>query len=351
MDGIVAAWGKILRGIRPNLSVEITRECPLRCPGCYAYGENHLDGDVALRTLADYKGQELVDRMKDLVRRYKPLHLSIIGGEPLVRYRELGELLPWLAERKVYTQLVTSAVRPIPPEWAGLHRLLIAVSVDGLQPEHDARRAPATYDRILKHIAGHQVTVHCTVTRQQARRPGYIEEFVQFWSAQETTRRIWFSLYTPQMGEASGECLSAEDRRRVTADLLAIGPRFPKLEASKRAIDGYLNPPSSPAGCICARTTHCLSADLETRVEPCQIGGNPDCLRCGCLASAALTAVGRYRLPGGIQVGRVFDWSENVGRIINRVRQILPGAAVPARSPLDGAAPDRTPSVRLDSPS
>ena len=180
MDGIISAWGKILRGIKPNLSIEITRECPLRCPGCYAYGDNHLEGDVTLRSLADYKGDELVARVKALVEEHDPLHLSIIGGEPLVRFRELQQILPWLSARGVYTNLVTSAVRPIPLEWAGLDRLLIAVSIDGLQPEHDARRQPATYDRILKHIAGHQVTVHCTVTRQIAQRPGYLEDFVRF---------------------------------------------------------------------------------------------------------------------------------------------------------------------------
>jgi hypothetical protein len=39
---VVSAWGRILTGYRPNLSIEITRECPLRCPGCYAYGDDHL---------------------------------------------------------------------------------------------------------------------------------------------------------------------------------------------------------------------------------------------------------------------------------------------------------------------
>ena len=56
----------------------------------------------------------------------------------------------------------------------------IVVSIDGLQPEHDERRKPATYDRILKHIRGHKVTVHCTVTRQQVQRDGYLEEFVHY---------------------------------------------------------------------------------------------------------------------------------------------------------------------------
>src|SRR4051812_47970187 len=137
MEGIITAWGKILRGYRPSLSIEITRECPLRCPGCYAYGDEHLGGDVTLRQVNDYKGQELIDRVMGIVEAEQPIHLSIVGGEPLVRYRELDVILPKLAEKGIYTQVVTSAVRPIPAEWAKIRRLQLVVSIDGLQPEHD----------------------------------------------------------------------------------------------------------------------------------------------------------------------------------------------------------------------
>jgi hypothetical protein len=37
LEGIFSAWGRILAGHTPALSIEITRECPLHCPGCYAY--------------------------------------------------------------------------------------------------------------------------------------------------------------------------------------------------------------------------------------------------------------------------------------------------------------------------
>jgi MoaA/NifB/PqqE/SkfB family radical SAM enzyme len=222
IKGIIGGWGKILSGRQPNLSIEITRECPLTCPGCYAYGGDHLGGDVTLRELRDYKGPELVERMFALLDRYRPLHVSIVGGEPLVRYRELNEILPRMAERGIYSQLVTSAVRPIPREWAALRRLQIVVSIDGLQPEHDARRKPATYDRILEHIKGHQITVHCTVTRQQVRRDGYLEEFVRFWSANKAVSQLWISLYTPQVGELSAERLTASDRQRVVDDLMRL---------------------------------------------------------------------------------------------------------------------------------
>jgi len=319
--GVLAAWGRILAGRRPNLSVEITRECPLRCPGCYAYGESHLGGGVTLRGLADYRGDELVERFMRLVDRQKPMHISIVGGEPLVRYRELGVILPRLADRRIQTQLVTSAVRPIPAEWGQLRRLQIVVSVDGLQPEHDRRRAPATYERILRHIAGHQVTVHCTVTRQQARREGYLEEFLRFWQANADTRLIWVSMYTPQRGEVSAERLTAADRRRVIEELRRLHGVTPKLGVTEAALRVYAKPPASPAECTFARTTECVSADLERRIVPCQVGGDPDCANCGCLASAGLEAIARHRLPGGIRVGRIFEASLRAGRAVGRLRK------------------------------
>jgi sulfatase maturation enzyme AslB (radical SAM superfamily) len=317
---VVQAWGRILAGYRPNLSIEITKECPLRCPGCYAYGDEHLGGDVTLRGLSDFKGDELIERFMALIDQHRPLHVSIVGGEPLVRYRELGTILPRLAERRIHTQLVTSAVRAIPREWAAIPRLQIVVSIDGLQPEHDERRTPATYDRIVKHIEGHQITVHCTVTRQQANRDGYLEEFVRTWQENPHTRLIWFSLYTPQKGEISAERLTASDRARVIAELRRIRPAFSKLQVPDAMLNVYAAPPQTPDDCIFAQTTACISSDLERRITPCQFGGNPDCANCGCLASAGLEAIGRHRLAGGIPLGKIFYASLNVGRAVARFR-------------------------------
>lgn len=320
MEGIIAAWGRILRGYAPSMSIEITRECPLRCPGCYAFGDEHLGGAVTLRQVRDFKGQELIDGVLALVDKHKPLHLSIVGGEPLVRYRELDTLLPTLSKRGIHVQLVTSAVREIPKAWHGLRRFTIVVSIDGLQPEHDARRTPATYERIQRHIVGHRVTVHCTVTRQQIRRPGYLEEFIAFWSAKAEVRKIWMSLYTPQVGEISQERLTPVDRRNVVAELMALRVRYPKLEAPKGMLDAYLHPPDSPEECVFARTTTTISADLKTKITPCQFGGKPDCENCGCIASAGLAAVARHHLWGVIPVGSIFTGSVRVGEQLKRIR-------------------------------
>lgn len=320
MEGLIPAWGRILSGYAPALSIEITRECPLRCPGCYAYGDDHLGGDITLRQVRDFKGQELVDGVMALVDRHRPLHVSIVGGEPLVRYKELNTILPLLSARGIYPQLVTSAVREIPLEWATIPRLSIVVSIDGLQPEHDARRTPATYERILKHIAGHQITVHCTVTRQQVNRPGYIEEFLRFWSARKEVSKIWVSLYTPQIGEVSEERLRPVDREIVVADLLALRQKYSKLALPKGLIDVYANPPESPDDCVFARTTMTISADLKTKITPCQFGGAPDCASCGCIASAGLAAVARHQLFGFIPVGTIFSGSLKVGERVRKLR-------------------------------
>jgi MoaA/NifB/PqqE/SkfB family radical SAM enzyme len=324
MEGIIAAWGRILTGYTPNLSIEITRECPLRCPGCYAYGADHLGGDINLRQVADYKGEALVTEVLRLVREHKALHLSIVGGEPLVRFRELNDLLPKLADMGIYTQLVTSAVRPIPIEWAGIRRLQLVVSIDGLQPEHDVRRTPATYDRILKHIKGHKITVHCTVTRQQVRRDGYLDEFIDFWSNNPDTSQIWVSLYTPQIGEVSEERLLPADREKVVADLIRLRKKYPKLRMPEGMIKVYLTPPDSPSECTFAQTTTCFSADLKTNIAPCQFGGNPDCSQCGCIASAGLKAVGAHRIMGGtVRVGAIFETSLKVGQALRNRREAI----------------------------
>ncbi len=93
---VLHAWGKILTGRYPTLSIEVTRECPLRCPGCYAYEDGHLGDSLNLRQLSDFQGEALIAGVLSLIRRYRPVHLSIVGGDPLVRFREMEILLPKL---------------------------------------------------------------------------------------------------------------------------------------------------------------------------------------------------------------------------------------------------------------
>lgn len=324
---VLQAWGKILTGRRPSLSIEITKECPLRCPGCYAFDAAHLGGETELRRLSDFRGDELVKKIVAIVDREKPLHVSLVGGDPLVRYRELETILRELDGRGIYTQVVTSAFRVIPAEWGRFKLLNVVVSIDGLQPEHDERRKPATYERILKNIAEAKVTIHSTITGIIAGRPGYLEEFLRFWSARPQIERVWFSLFTPQAGATGAEILTQAQREFVVKDLLRLRTQYPILEMGESLIHEMLSPPASPRECIFAQTTQTISADLKTKITPCQFGGNPDCSQCGCIASMVLAAVGHHRVAGPLTAGHLFRASAQIGRAWKSTKDAFAGPA------------------------
>ena len=191
----------------------------------------------------------------------------------------------------------------------------MAVSIDGLQPEHDARRAPATYERILKNIAGQSVTVHCTVTGQMMKRPGYLAEFLEFWTPRPEIKKVWFSLFTPQVGDDLPEMLTATER--VAGDCGHAGATETVSEA------GYVGDRDS-AVCFAAtlaaglhfRADHSHAVGgLTSEITPCQFGGTPDCGSCGCVASMGLASVAAHKLGGFISVGAIFNASIRIGRV------------------------------------
>jgi MoaA/NifB/PqqE/SkfB family radical SAM enzyme len=318
---VLQAWACILAGRAPSVSIEITKECPLRCPGCYAFDAAHLGGATQLRELSDFKGDDLVARVLAVIDELKPIHLSIVGGDPLVRYREVDALIPQIQSRGIHLQIVTSAFREIPAAWMKFSKLNIVVSVDGLQPEHDVRRKPATYDRVLKSIKDARVTIHCTITSQVAGRPGYLDEFLAFWTGQPAVARVWFSIFTPQRGAHDPEILTPAQRSALIADLRQLRLKYPTLEMPEPLIREIAAPPANPGECIFARTTQTISADLRTRVTPCQFGGDPDCSQCGCIASMALAAVGHHRVAGRLTAGHLFMASDRLGKGLKKFRR------------------------------
>ena len=289
---LLTAWGRILTGRVPLLSIEITRECPLSCPGCYAYGESHLGGEVTLRQLNDLRGDALVHGVLQLVRKHKPMHVSLVGGEPMVRHRELT----------------------IPHEWIKIPRLRVAVSVDGLPEHHDIRRKPATYERILKNIEGREVNIHWTITRPMLARPGYLEEYVAFWSARPEVNRIWVSVYTPQLGEQAPEMLTSEDRVLLAQQLPSLHKRYPKLLTTTGIADAIVSPPANPEECLFSKMSVNYSADFKSRVEPCVFGGTPDCSQCGCAISSGLHWI-------KLKIRHFVRGSIGIGLLANRLRQ------------------------------
>jgi sulfatase maturation enzyme AslB (radical SAM superfamily) len=82
----------------------------------------------------------------------------------------------------VLSLVVTSAVIPWPTHWNEISPVRVAVSIDGLRPEHDKRRSPATYDRILKNIEGRKADISWVVTNPMLQRADYLDEYLAFWT-------------------------------------------------------------------------------------------------------------------------------------------------------------------------
>ena len=107
--------------------------------------------------------------------------------------------------------------------------------------------------------------------------------------------------------------------------MLELRKKFPKLDMPEAVIRQFASPPHSPEDCIFAQTTQTLSADLETKITPCQFGGTPDCSSCGCIASMGLAAVAAHKLGGVLSVGTIFRASVRIGQ--NRAKARAKSAA------------------------
>ena len=88
--------------------------------------------------------------------------------------------------------------------------------------------------------------------------------------------------------------------------MIELRRAYPKLDMPEVVIRQFASPPHSPQDCVFALTTQTLSADLKTRITPCQFGGNPDCASCGCIASMGLASVAAHKLGGILSVGSIF---------------------------------------------
>jgi hypothetical protein len=162
------------------------------------------------------------------------------------------------------------------------------------------------------------------------KRPGYLAEFLEFWTPRPEIKKVWFSLFTPQVGDRLPEMLSSEERTRVIADMFRLRKQYPKLDMPEAVIQQFASTPQGPQDCVFALTTQTLSADLKTRITPCQFGGNPDCASCGCIASMGLASIAAHKLGGMLSLGVIFKASVKIGqnraksRAKHQAKEVLP---------------------------
>ncbi|MFH1649344.1 MAG: radical SAM protein [Candidatus Woesearchaeota archaeon] len=134
------AFGALLRGLspskRPYVQIVFNRRCNIQCPNCGvpSTAENEMS----------------VDHWKDILTKideaYRPRHLGISGGEPLLRKAELLEIISFATNRGITTGLNTNGLRLYEDTARALRDAgltTLTVSYDGIPPKN----VPVVLDR------------------------------------------------------------------------------------------------------------------------------------------------------------------------------------------------------------
>lgn len=213
------------------INLEVTKQCNARCSFC------------------DYWKTGKEDRMDDylpLVKKLSPIHVSITGGEPLLR-KDIANIIRKLKEGDfVYLSLITNG-RLLTPEkaveiWdAGLHQ--IGISLDFLDQRHDKHRGiEGLYEyisglipRLVKDTEIDNISLQTIIMDENLEEILPIAEKAAEWGV-----KVSYSTYCPQKncndsGKISGERI--KKLREVIEELLKAKERLGNIISS----DFYLS--------------------------------------------------------------------------------------------------------------
>jgi len=125
-----------------HLSIEVTKRCNAKCSFCNYYKENIPE------TIIDYSS---------IVKKIKPIVISITGGEPLVRL-ELEDILQSIrsVDHLVYINMISNGAAMTFERAKFLHSLgldSICFSLDYIGEKHDKNRSiPGLYNKLISLI-------------------------------------------------------------------------------------------------------------------------------------------------------------------------------------------------------
>lgn len=144
------------RGYPNWVNIEVTKRCNARCTFCGYWEEK------APKELADYT---------DVIKKFKPVVVSLSGGEPLIR-RDLEDVIRKFRPYCHYVAMVTNGIllneqRAQKLKEAGVNQ--ISVSLDFLDERHDAVRGVAGLFKRLSDMlprlaaAGHNIVLNTVI--------------------------------------------------------------------------------------------------------------------------------------------------------------------------------------------
>lgn len=267
-------------------SIDVTKECNLRCRHCYFF-EQDYEGELS----ADAWIAKLEELKRTTSRREFPFfQCTWVGGEPLIR-KDLIE-----RGRKYFRHntVVTNGTIPL-PSWPDVHFYL---SIDGDEPTHEhIRNKKGIYKRAMRNVAEHpelEVTVAYCITNQNKH---CLEQAVKDW-AEAGAARMTFDFYTPIETIEEPLFVPLEERDELLDRLLELKAIYGDFFVLPERVFRLMKSD------VCKQVTdHCLFAERSfafgpdgTPKEKCMMGPKADCDRCGCVVPFYLASLVDRRL-------------------------------------------------------
>jgi MoaA/NifB/PqqE/SkfB family radical SAM enzyme len=257
-------------------SIDVTKECNLRCKHCYFFEQEEAYGDDDLAVDA------WEEKLKALKAEKKPwefpfLQCTWVGGEPLVRKKLIERCRKYFR----YNTVVTNGTIPL-PDWPDVNWY---ISIDGDEEMHEfIRNKKGIYKRAIRNIQEHpnlKVTIAYCITKQNAH---CVEQAVIDWE-RAGAAHMTFDFYTPIETINHDLWMDFPERDRMLDKLIALkriyGDFFILPERAFTLMKGE-NCKQVTDNCLFAKKSFAFGPQGQLK-EKCMMGPKADCDRCGCV--------------------------------------------------------------------
>jgi MoaA/NifB/PqqE/SkfB family radical SAM enzyme len=213
-------------GFAPPVSILMspTQRCNLNCTGCFA-AEYERTPSLSI---------EIMEKIIKEAKSIGTYQITLLGGEPLLRIQELLTLFK--NHPDIAFQIFTNGLllnQDIALALAGLGNVAISLSLEGFQPETDARRGSGSFAAVLQAMdflkkAGILFSFSVTVTRQNL---GVVtsDEFMKNMILKGCIYG-WYFLYLPVGGCPTTSSMLTPNERRILRDrIINLRRKYPIL--------------------------------------------------------------------------------------------------------------------------
>lgn len=131
----------------PNLGsfiINVTEHCNLRCSYCCYSGIYENTRTHGKKSIGQDDVPTLLKFIKNNIRKH-PFNISFYGGEPLLKYEVLQNIIlqseqQWGADVSFYVATNGTLLDEQKTDWLVAHNVMIAISIDGTEAFHDRYR-------------------------------------------------------------------------------------------------------------------------------------------------------------------------------------------------------------------